>query len=187
MSIAVGVTVALLLVLVAAIVFWRRWKNNIPPDGNQPVVHYARTGTDRPTVSVSAVLNTVVGPSGNRAMETVHLADPQEQSDVPSTGNQQPAANFQVVHTYEDRSFIITPPLEAQAIRIVPPTQYADIDNYLISSPIETSPLFRYNAPSLWEEGHSLDGLEEEGRMEWAPPRPLRGNPILSPVRDWQM
>ncbi|XP_038065758.1 uncharacterized protein LOC119735885 [Patiria miniata] len=187
--IAVGIAAALLLVLVTAIVCWKRQKDHVPSDGNQPVVHYTRTGTDRPTASVSPVLNTVVGPSGNRAVETVVLPDPPvAQSDMPTTGNQQPAATIsKEVLIYADVHHTKTRPLNAPPIRTEPPTQYADIDNFLLSTPVETPPLFRDDAPSSGVEGQSVDGLEEEGKEERAPPRPLRGNPIPYLVRDWQV
>ncbi|XP_038065756.1 uncharacterized protein LOC119735883 [Patiria miniata] len=227
--IAVGIAAALLLVLVAAIVFWKRKKDNIPSDGNQPVVHYTRTGPDRPTASVSPVLSTVVGPSdagniyeentllpssqsppaatppsssgiqatrnfrrynpGNRAVETVVLPGlPVQQSDMPTTSNQQPGTIIsKEVLMYADVHHTKTHPLDVPPIRTEPPTQYADIDNFLISTPVETPPLFRDDAPSFGVEGHSVDDLEEEGKEERAPPRPLRGYPIPYLVRDWQM
>ncbi|XP_038065762.1 uncharacterized protein LOC119735890 [Patiria miniata] len=227
--VAVGIAAALLLVLVAAIVFWKRRKNNVPSDGNQPVVHYTRTGTDRPTASVSPVLNTVVGPSdagniyeensflpsgqspptatppsssgfqatrnfrrynpGNRALGTVVLpGPPMEQSDMPTSSNQQPAATIsKEVLIYADVHHTKTHPLDVPPIRTEPPTQYADINNFLILTPVEIPPLFRDDAPSLGVEGQSFDGLEEEAKEERAPPRPVRGNPIPYLVRDWQM
>ncbi|XP_038065749.1 uncharacterized protein LOC119735876 [Patiria miniata] len=227
--IAVGIAAALLLVLVAAIVCWKRQRDNVPSDGNQPVVHYTRTGPDRPTASVSPVLSTVVGPSdagniyeentflpssqsppaattpsissiqaarnfrrynpGNREVETVVLPGPPvEQSDMPTTSNQQPATIIsKEVLMYADLHHTKTHPLGVPPIRTEPPTQYADNDNFLISTPVEIPPLFRDDAPSLGVEGQSVDDLEEGGKEERAPPRPLRGNPIPYLVRDWQM
>ncbi|XP_038065764.1 uncharacterized protein LOC119735891 [Patiria miniata] len=158
-------------------------ENTFLPNSDSPPATTAPSSSD-----IQATRNFRRYISGNRVVETVVLPGPLEESDMPSTSNQQPAATIsKEVLIYADVHHTKARPLDVPPIRTAPTTQYADIDIFLLSTPVETPPLLRDDAPSLGAEGLILDSLQEEGIEERAPPRPLRGNPIPHLVRDWQI
>ncbi|XP_022100109.1 uncharacterized protein LOC110984338 [Acanthaster planci] len=118
---------------------------------------------------------------------------PRERRDVPGASSQQSSTvtlttlcdQSQKVLIYADLHHTKTQSTPAPSIPARPPTQYADINQYLLSSaPREAPPFFIDDSSSVGEETQSVE--DPEANEENAPPIPLRGNPIPPPERDWQ-